>query len=129
MTEIVISIKPEWVEKIFQLRKTWELRKTMPKGACPFTCYIYKTGNGGVVGSFVCDCVDVIRSKDITEKALEDTCISLEDALAYADGKTVYKWRIRSVVDYPNPRPISKYGLEKPPQSWCYVKSGDSGDT
>ena len=122
MTEIVISIRPEWVEKIFQLRKTWELRKTMPKGACPFTCYIYKTGNGGVVGSFVCDCVEVIRCKDITEKALKDTCVSLEDALAYADGKTVYKWRIRSVVDYPEPRPLSMYGLEKPPQSWCYVK-------
>ena len=126
MTEIVISIRPEWVEKIFQLRKTWELRKTMPKGACPFTCYIYKTGNGGVVGSFVCDCVEVIRCKDITEKALKDTCVSLEDALAYADGKTVYKWRIRSVVDYPEPRPLSMYGLEKPPQSWCYVKGGDS---
>lgn len=123
MTEIMISIKPEWVEKIFQLRKTWELRKTMPKGACPFTCYIYQTGNGGVVGSFICDCIDEIRPKDINEITLKDTCVMIDDALYYASGKLLYKWRIRSIVEYMSPRPLSAYGLERPPQSWCYVNT------
>ena len=39
MREILISIKPEWVEKILNGEKTIEIRKTMPK--CEFPCKVY----------------------------------------------------------------------------------------
>lgn len=38
---VIISIRPEWVQKIFDGEKTLELRKTMPKEKPPFRCYIY----------------------------------------------------------------------------------------
>jgi len=40
---VIIAIRPEWVQKIFDGEKTLELRKTMPKLAPPFRCYIYCT--------------------------------------------------------------------------------------
>lgn len=40
---VIISIRPEWVQKIFDGEKTLELRKTMPKVKPPFRCYIYCT--------------------------------------------------------------------------------------
>ena len=81
---VLISIRPEWVEKILNGEKTLEVRKTRPKLETPFKVYIYCTaGNlsyevsnetvcnisGGklVVGEFVCDKIDVIRRMGIPE--------------------------------------------------------------
>lgn len=45
MKSILISIRPEWVEKILNHRKTIELRKTAPKCDLPIEVYIYCTKN------------------------------------------------------------------------------------
>ena len=39
---VLISIKPEWTEKIVQGKKTIEVRRTAPKEV-PFKAYIYCT--------------------------------------------------------------------------------------
>lgn len=72
---VLISIRPEWVEKIANGEKTVEVRKTQPKLETPFKCYIYETkarteadrtsekgadagkvyGRGMVVAEFICD--------------------------------------------------------------------------
>ena len=38
---VLISIRPEWCEKIASGQKTIEVRKTRPKIETPFRCYIY----------------------------------------------------------------------------------------
>lgn len=43
MREIMISIQPQWVEKILNGEKTIEIRKTMPKCELPCKVYIYCT--------------------------------------------------------------------------------------
>lgn len=40
---VLISIRPEWCEKIMRGQKTIEVRKTRPKMNPPFKCYIYCT--------------------------------------------------------------------------------------
>lgn len=40
---VLISIRPEWVERILSGAKTVEVRKTVPKIKTPFKCYIYCT--------------------------------------------------------------------------------------
>lgn len=40
---VMLSIRPKWVEKIASGEKTIEVRKTRPKLATPFKCYIYCT--------------------------------------------------------------------------------------
>lgn len=42
---ILISIQPQWVQKIFSGKKTIEIRKTMPKCKLPIDVYIYCTKN------------------------------------------------------------------------------------
>lgn len=72
---VLISIRPDWIQKIFSGEKTIEVRKTFPKLPPPFKCFIYCTkprydhedilmtmagplsyywGGGKVVGEFVC---------------------------------------------------------------------------
>lgn len=43
MNAIIISVKPQWVEKILNGEKTIEIRKTMPKCELPYKVYIYET--------------------------------------------------------------------------------------
>lgn len=43
MKSILISIQPQWVEKILNGKKTIEIRKTMPKCELPCKVYIYCT--------------------------------------------------------------------------------------
>ena len=43
MKSVLISISPQWVEKIASGEKTIEVRKTKPKIETPFKCYIYCT--------------------------------------------------------------------------------------
>ncbi|MBR5409276.1 MAG: hypothetical protein IK104_01270 [Clostridia bacterium] len=43
MKAVMISIRPEWCEKLANRTKTLEVRKTKPKLKPPFKCYIYCT--------------------------------------------------------------------------------------
>lgn len=88
MKSVLLSIRPNWCEKIFNGEKTMEVRKTAPNLETPFTVYVYQTkikfkvknwqenfqsivftpnggveeGNGKVIGSFVCDKHEVFDS-------------------------------------------------------------------
>lgn len=91
---VLISIRPKWCEKIIDGEKTIEVRKTRPKLAPPFKCYIYCTLQGSneffhddlggdvakwnrgkwwdrkgkVIGEFTCDRIDMLtRTKSSGE--------------------------------------------------------------
>lgn len=92
---VLLSIRPQWAEKIANGEKTIEVRKTRPNLPTPFKVYLYVTAgslsykcpngmiahcNGGreVIGEFVCDRIYKI-DKDST------------DFLFKAGGLSVYK--------------------------------------
>ena len=62
---VLISIRPKWVEKIANDKKTIEVRKTRPKLETPFKCYIYCTRDKHLVfmqnqtGTNLIACMDV----------------------------------------------------------------------
>lgn len=86
MKVVMLSLRPQWCEKIFNGEKTIEVRKTRPLIDMPFKVYVYQTkikfkvknwqenfqsivftpnggveeGNGKVIGSFVCDKIEKI---------------------------------------------------------------------
>ena len=72
MKAVMLSLRPQWCEKIFNERKSIEVRKSRPSLDMPFKVYVYQTkhkggkaivsevlnsvyGGGKVIGSFVCD--------------------------------------------------------------------------
>lgn len=131
---VLISIRPEWVEKIANGEKTLELRKTEPKLETPFKVYIYCTaGNlsykvsngifcnisGGrlVVGEFVCDKIGVIWGGGylkMPESAFAGSCLNMYQIDTYLDGKDGHFWNISNLKIYDAPKPLSKFkGLRK----------------
>ena len=133
MKSILISIRPQWCEKIVSGKKTIEVRKTAPKEV-PFKAYIYcsygdmKTnyylkGRGKVIGEFICDKVDKYEPYVILGAYYEvngayvkenlrynsGTCLSYEDMVNYSNGKTLYGWHISDLKIYDKPKELSKF--------------------
>ena len=140
--DVLISIKPEWVQKIISYLKTLELRKNFPNQPTPFRCFIYVTkdfkpnrpysaklwaSRGKVIGE-----ANVV--KDITTHSLGyykqcgDDRLTDEQRESYLGGKIGHGWLLRNVKVYDTPRPLSDFNLRVPPQSWCYVNEVHNAD-
>lgn len=180
MKSVMISIRPEWCEKILKGQKTIEVRKNAPKLATPFRCYIYCTdgrtlriGNDGqlllssknrhknihrcpvlnktVLGEFTCNRILPIEVQDNgsvrywNQFHLENSCVPYGDVANYiGNGKTGYGWCISDLKIYEQPIELSRFendssvlafrgdtvlgwtGMQRPPQSWCYVDGTDN---
>ena len=146
---VMLSIKPEWRVRIAIGEKTVEVRKTRPKIEPLFKCYIYETkaeseipwvdedghfiykGIGAVIGEFVCDRIAHRETylgrlgywnDDANPIPAWKTAMSESELINYSSGKRIYGWHISDLVIYDTPRPLSDFGLKRPPQSWCYVQ-------
>lgn len=132
MKAVLISIQPQWVEKIAAGWKTLELRKTVPNLPRPFKCYIYQTrlkwlfnllrrlgmgriadtltaGFGKVVGEFVCD--NIMRHCQMANAdfAEHQSCVRRDKIFEYSGGKEVFGWHISNLVIYDEPKPLSEF--------------------
>lgn len=80
MKKILLSVHPQYSVKIFNKEKTIEVRRTCPKLKPPFKVLVYETksqfiksvkgacttygyGRGKIIGSFICDKIDVFDSE------------------------------------------------------------------
>lgn len=148
---VLISIRPEWCEKIINGRKTIEVRKTRPKMNPPFKCYIYKCGNGKVIGEFLCDqIININGAGRIPSDAARPTCLEPAELHQYLGAATGFGWHISNLKIYDTPRELNDFRrackndwwcdscamywehngtcgndslqIRRPPQSWCYVE-------
>lgn len=126
---VLISIKPEWCEKIIDGTKTVEIRKMKPRLETPFKVYIYctkdgsllttdipaKKVNGKVIGEFTCDRVIVFPYnangyglKD--EKIICKTSrINAAELYHYLKGKIPYGWHISDLEIYDKPKELKEF--------------------
>lgn len=131
---VLISIRPEWVEKIARGEKTVEVRKTRPKLDTPFKCYIYCTqGNdarrlrgswGKVIGEFICDRVETIKAAtepygiyDVDDDFVAQTRLVNGALWDYGKGATLYGWHISKLEIYDTPKKLNEFWL--PPELYC----------
>ena len=130
---ILISIRPRHCNDILNGIKEIELRKNFP--ACAqFPCKVYlcKTGTGGdIVGEFTCvDSYNIkpnMSDEELSEFATK-ACVTLDELKAYMNHHIITGWMISNVVDYTKTdsvKHISDFGVNKVPQSWCYVTGSD----
>lgn len=120
---VLISIRPEWVEKILTGEKKMEVRKTRPNMETPFKCYIYCTNSGvamgmwgkhgKVVGEFTCNKVTNLFSNSrfwLDEDYVLQTCLSAAEIRKYANGANgLYGWHISNLKIYDTPKELSKF--------------------
>lgn len=134
---VLISIRPEWCEKILAGEKTLEVRKNRPRLEPPFKCYIYctKSGvamgmwgkHGKVVGEFVCDQITWLThtgftgfpgNKLVAMKSyymvnnsfdFSDSCLTIDQIEKYLDGGDGYAWHISDLKIYETPKELPEF--------------------
>ena len=134
MKEILMSIRPQWCEKIFNGSKSIEVRKSRPSIPTPFMVYVYQTkhkggkaivsevfnsvyGGGKVIGEFVCDRVEEYTFSGynaryrINDVDLAKTCLNHPELIAYGKSKYLYGWHITEPLLFDKPRDITEFAL------------------
>lgn len=128
MKAVMISIRPEWAEKIVSRKKTIEVRKNRPNLETPFRCYIYCTKRkakdnwgevygGFVIGEFTCDrIISMSASYKFLERAArgfsfyEETCLTDKQIIDYLGNGTVgYGWHISKLKVYDKPKKLCEF--------------------
>lgn len=133
MKAVLISIRPKWCELIASGKKTIEVRKTRPKIATPFKCYIYCTivngvkGDylvpsgiqcGRVIGEFICDKITKFdlpypawfsRKSKETQNLIKNACLTMVQAHHYLKTHTGYAWHISNLKIYDKAKEL-EYG-------------------
>lgn len=142
MKSVLISIQPQWCEKIFNGEKTIEVRRTRPKIETPFTVYVYMTKHkwifkllpflknrfAKVIGSFVCDRIREIiplglRGFKLGAEWLKEMCLSKEQLDEYGGLKTLYSWHITEPKLFDKPKELGEFRTIK-----CTNKKGSCSD-
>lgn len=136
MKSVLISIRPQLVEKIAKCEKTIEVRKTAPQEV-PFKCYIYETqgqyvkfthgahtkygyGRGKVIGEFICDKVYPIKNRgssfsvadeeqSVTNEIARQSCLYYDDMGSYFGNKDGFGWHISDLKIYDKPKELSEF--------------------
>lgn len=121
--KVLLSIKPEFVEKIFDGSKKYEYRKVLPKRTDISVIVIYASAPvQRVVGEF--------RIKDIFsesvdilwERTKEYSGISKEYYMSYFQHKNVANAiEIGELKKYKKTKLLSDYKIVQAPQSFCYI--------
>lgn len=110
MQAVLISIRPEWCEKIINGEKTIEVRKTKPKLEPPFKCYIYCTYGRGLIERFDAIYPNMLLDLKVSASETFGNC---------CNGKVIGEF----VCDRIFPIHVFENGAI---QSWNYENMGDS---
>ncbi|MDR2515236.1 MAG: hypothetical protein LBD02_08565 [Christensenellaceae bacterium] len=124
METILLSIKPEYVERIFKGTKLFEYRKRLPrKGVKKIIIYV-TFPIMKVVGE-----VEIIESlsgspSSIWEKTKNNSGISRAKYREYfSNCKTAYAYQLGSVHKFDEEKTLKDFGVSNPPQSFVYIKN------
>ena len=120
---ILLSIKPEYAQKIFNGRKRYEFRRTIFKQEGVQTAVVYVTHPiSKVVGEFCIEKVISDRLDRLWNDTKENAGISEEVYLEYFHGKNIgYALKIRKAIKYKKALCIKKHWGISPPQSFMYL--------
>ena len=119
---VILSIRPEYAQGIFEGSKKYEFRK---KGfsAKVRKIIVYVTRPVGmVVGEFYVDGIDLGSPLEIWTKCRHVAGISEKAFFEYYKGcARAFAIRIQQAHRYLNPLKISDF-CKRPPQSFCYLR-------
>lgn len=122
--KVLLSIKPEYAEKILLGEKLFEFRKAIPKAKGVKTVVIYATKPVGmVVGEFDIDSFLEDTPKGLWSLTSNFSGITKRFFNEYFHGRKIaYAIKVREVRRYENPVELSEVvssGIA--PQSFCYL--------
>ena len=121
---ILLSIKPEFVNKIISGEKKYEYRRIIPTKNID-KVVIYETApSSKVVGEF--EVSDIISGKlsEVWHKTSDYSGITSQFYYDYFKGKNkAYAYKIKDLKVYEEPKTLEDIGIKSAPQSFIYIKN------
>jgi predicted transcriptional regulator len=122
--KVLLSIRPEYVEKIFSGEKKYEYRKVIFRKEDIDTIVVYSTmPEGKIVGEFQIESILVNSPDLIWKETKDDSGISAAFFHEYFENKHEgYAIKISNPIRYEIPiDPKIEYESFHAPQSFCYI--------
>lgn len=123
---IILSIKPEWAKLIYEGKKTIEWRKNIPKIDNPVFVFIYETAPIQKITGFFTTNETFLQIHDPIKNDIGIIlrgCVERKELKKYqGNSKFLYGWDIIDPHKLNLPKKLKEFGLNRPPQSWCYTK-------
>ncbi|MEO7049689.1 MAG: hypothetical protein ABI091_30580 [Ferruginibacter sp.] len=121
--KVLLSIKPEFADKIFEGSKKYEFRKVIFKNRDVKEVIVYASSPiQKVIGEFEIDCILMEEPNDLWEKTKGQSGISEAFFFDYFFDRLVgYAIKIKNVTKYKSPKCIKADFKAFPPQSFIYI--------
>lgn len=124
--KVLMSIKTEYTNKILDKIKLYELRKKPLRDEVD-TVIIYSSRKvKKVVGEFKIE--KIIKDSPDNIWNLGEDVLGIDKKSFYEyfkHSEYAYAIKIKDVIKYDIPKDLSDFGIEKAPQSFCYIKEDD----
>lgn len=120
---ILLSIKPEYTQKIFSGEKKYEFRKQRPISIIEKVLVYESAPSKNIVGWFTVKRIVSGSPKDIWEKCKNSGGIERKEYFAYCNGrKVIYALEIDSILQFRTPiNPFEICSDFRPPQNFSYL--------
>lgn len=121
---VLLSIKPEFVQKIFSGEKRFEFRKAIFKNNDVKNVVVYASKPiSKIVGEFTVETVLEDSPETIWELTKKYAGITEEFFKQYFKGKNkAYAIEIKRCIQYQRPIELNEIGVKRAPQSFMYLK-------
>lgn len=121
--KVLLSIKPEYVEKIFSKEKKYEFRKSIFKNPNIKSIIIYSSSPvKKVVGEFEIENIIQDTPKNLWNLDPKNTGISEEKFYKYFENKEKgYAIKIGKLIKYKKVKNLEDFSIKSAPQSFVYV--------
>lgn len=126
--KILMSIKPQFVEKIRRGEKMFEFRRVLPRCQEVDTIIVYASKPvGKVVGEITIDDYLTFPVEEMWEFTKAESGLTREEFFRYFhDKKNAHAIAIESYRDYDQPIPLDVLLPGRvPPQSYCYLSDSE----
>lgn len=123
MTKVLLSIKPTFVNRIFDGKKKYEYRKTIFCHQNISTVIVYASAPiQRVIGEFTIEKIITDSVSNIWKQTYRSSGISKDFYLSYFKGKkTAYAIKIKKTKKYAKMRTLASYHIKHAPQSFVYI--------
>ena len=119
---LLLSINPEYVERILSHEKRFEFRKNRCKDDVDRLIIYCTNPVKKVVGEARIVRVIVDTPEAVWSETEHASGITREFFDSYYSGRDLaVAYELSDVIEYDEPKELSDYGVSWPPQSYCYV--------
>lgn len=122
--KVLLSIKPEYVEKIFSGEKKYEFRRNIFKRKNIESIIIYSTYPvKRIIGEFEIEKIIQDLPENLWNLSPENTGISKKDFFKYFKNKEKgYAIKIGRLIKYEKMKTLSDFSINYAPQSFIYIE-------